>query len=265
VQQTRPDRDDLVRINDKNVKKKSKKNFQKNDDSDTFGSPYDYGSVMHYSATQGGDGTAITLEALKETNGIMGQRNGPSDLDIIKLHLLYQCISGPRNFDAYRANLCTSDCKCWAGATGCNGSNEACQGSLVCSNNKCVEGNGSTGGGTTAGCTDFQGWRDLSCNDCGDYQNNATWCGKYGDSYAGSYMKNAKEACCTCGGGSLAGPTFFTSINFFAGKCLDLYRSDTTNGNFIILSECNGSAAQKWWLDSNGYIRSAVNTNKCSK
>jgi hypothetical protein len=45
--------------------------------------------------------------------------------------------------------------------------------------------------------------------------------------------------------------------------CLDLARADTTNGSPIVLWSCNGSPHQQWTLDSEGYMRSKVNTNKC--
>ena len=45
--------------------------------------------------------------------------------------------------------------------------------------------------------------------------------------------------------------------------CLDLNRGSTTNGNRLILWECNGGANQRWTQDSAGYIRSMINTKKC--
>ena len=45
--------------------------------------------------------------------------------------------------------------------------------------------------------------------------------------------------------------------------CLDLARADTTNTNPIWLWPCNGTPAQQWTIDSEGYIRSQINTNKC--
>jgi hypothetical protein len=45
--------------------------------------------------------------------------------------------------------------------------------------------------------------------------------------------------------------------------CLDLADADTTNGSPIWLWPCNGTPAQQWTLDSEGYIRSQINTNKC--
>merc|ERR1711920_191476 len=77
----------------------------------------------------------------------------------IDIRLLYQCVSGPRNLSQYKSNRCTNDCKCWEGASGCNGNNNACQGSLVCRNNKCVD---SGFGGRTFSPTRNQNRRTLA-------------------------------------------------------------------------------------------------------
>jgi hypothetical protein len=45
--------------------------------------------------------------------------------------------------------------------------------------------------------------------------------------------------------------------------CFDLRNSDTTNGSRLWLHPCNGSPAQQWTRDSQGKLRSAINTNKC--
>jgi len=46
---TRPDRDQYVTILFQNIEDRRRVgNFQKNANSETLGSPYDYGSVMHY-------------------------------------------------------------------------------------------------------------------------------------------------------------------------------------------------------------------------
>lgn len=52
-EQSRPDRDDYVRILWDNIKTKYQSNFQKFRHSliDSFGTPYDYASVMHYPLT----------------------------------------------------------------------------------------------------------------------------------------------------------------------------------------------------------------------
>ena len=49
----------------------------------------------------------------------------------------------------------------------------------------------------------------------------------------------------------------------FPSMCLDLSRSNAENMNDIWLYRCNGTPAQKWKLDSNGFLRSQVNPSKC--
>jgi hypothetical protein len=45
--------------------------------------------------------------------------------------------------------------------------------------------------------------------------------------------------------------------------CFDLANGDTTNGTPIWLWPCNGTNAQHWTIDSEHYIRSKIDTNKC--
>jgi hypothetical protein len=99
---------------------------------------------MHYGkddfSSNGGD----TISAPQE----IGQRNEADKEGIRQVLLLYQCRSSPRSVAQYETNPCTSDCKCWDGAMGCNGDSNACQGELVCSaNNQCVQPEGDGGGG----------------------------------------------------------------------------------------------------------------------
>ena len=104
---------------------------------DNLESPYDYGSLMHDYADDFSTGSG----AMRGPPGVtLGQLDGPTDLDILKLRLLYQCDSGPRNMSDYLESLCTEDCKCWEQAMGCQSQDEACQGDLICRSNQCVAG-----------------------------------------------------------------------------------------------------------------------------
>lgn len=59
-------------------------------------------------------------------------------------------------------------------------------------------------------------------------------------------------------------PSYVSYTNgAYSNKCLDLSHADKTNGNDIWLWPCNGTSAQKWKLDSNGFLRSQLNQNKC--
>lgn len=49
-----------------------------------------------------------------------------------------------------------------------------------------------------------------------------------------------------------------------SGLCMDVDHSNTANGTNVRLWSCNGTNAQKWYYDAaNGYLRSALNSNKC--
>lgn len=136
-EQSRPDRDQYVTINNGNIRAGAENNFKERSNSNTLGTPYDYQSVMHYGATYFTNNGRPTITT--KTGEKIGQRKGATDSDLEKIRLLYQCKSGPRSLNDYKANMCTSDCPCWLDAVGCN-KDSACQGSMVCKNSKCIEG-----------------------------------------------------------------------------------------------------------------------------
>ena len=191
-EQSRPDRDSFVTINLQNIQPGRESNFEKRTASNNLGSQYDYGSVMHYGERAFSKNGQTTISAPQN----IGQRDGADEEDILQMRLLYQCTSGARSVAQYNANRCSSDCKCWEAASGCNGNSDACQGALVCSNDRCVQPN--TGGS----CNDSPtGWYDAdgSDYDC-DWYGQGTNCNQHGDGYA-NFGKTANEACCACGGG----------------------------------------------------------------
>jgi hypothetical protein len=256
-----------VTINFANIDpKKVDPNFLKRQDN-VLGAPYDFGSIMHYGRTD----FAINpnIATITSKNGAsFGQRDRASDQDIVDLRLMYQCLSGPRALNSYNANLCTSDCKCWEEASGCNGDDAACRGDLKCENNMCVKGGGgggSTGGGS-GGCSDVpSGWQDSDGDSCQGYADN-NWCEEFGDDFA-SDGKTANQACCTCGGGSNNGAVFIQLRNTQdSNLCIDVKYGSTTDGTAIFHSPCNtlnGGATQLWFFDANSYVRSAIDINKC--
>lgn len=94
-EQSRSDRDDYVTINWDNIKKGHSHNFRKEVNTNNQGQPYDYGSLMHYGSTEFGVwgilGPKKTISPKR--NGVkIGQRNGPSDIDIKEIRLLYKCL-----------------------------------------------------------------------------------------------------------------------------------------------------------------------------
>ncbi|XP_056150157.1 low choriolytic enzyme-like [Lampris incognitus] len=88
---TRPDRDQYVRINWEYVRDYTTINFQKKD-SNIMNMPYDYASVMHYersafSSVYGKE----TITPIPDPTVAIGQRDGMSKLDIIKVNTIYKC------------------------------------------------------------------------------------------------------------------------------------------------------------------------------
>ncbi|CAF1533517.1 unnamed protein product [Adineta ricciae] len=92
-EQSRPDRDDYVSIQWENIINGL---FNHNeDDIDTLGLPYDYGSVMHYEAnafTSNGQPTIISKRNLTTP---LGQRVGMSSIDIAEVQRYYGCLLAP--------------------------------------------------------------------------------------------------------------------------------------------------------------------------
>ena len=57
---------------------------------DSYGFPYDYQSMMHYSATAFGNGNGTVIEVLDKSKKI-GQKRGFSQIDVAQINKMYQC------------------------------------------------------------------------------------------------------------------------------------------------------------------------------
>jgi len=200
-EQSRPDRDDYVTIVEENIIPGRENNFRKQSTTtdNTRGSPYDYGSVMHYRKNGwsiNGEDTIITPNG----EGI-GQRIGASQSDIIEIRLHYQCSTGPRNFTEYNESPCTDDCKCWAQAIGCGADDNACQGSLVCPNNQCISSTPTAAPTTRIACDDsIDDWKS-KYGDCSTYakgQTNHAFCETDTDRNKDILASEACSECLLC-------------------------------------------------------------------
>jgi hypothetical protein len=62
---------------------------------------------------------------------------------------------------------------------------------------------------------------------------------------------------------SVTKDTWLFKANIY--KCVDLLGGDTTNGNLIVIWDCNNGPSQQWHYDpfKSGYIRYAGNPSKC--
>ncbi|XP_063745671.1 hatching enzyme 1.2-like isoform X2 [Eleginops maclovinus] len=88
---TRSDRDRYVRINWKNIPSASVNNFNKMN-TNNLNTPYDYSSVMHYGRTFFASAFgADTITPIPDSSVPIGQRNGMSYIDIVRINKLYEC------------------------------------------------------------------------------------------------------------------------------------------------------------------------------
>uniref|UniRef100_A0A4W6F5A2 Metalloendopeptidase n=1 Tax=Lates calcarifer TaxID=8187 RepID=A0A4W6F5A2_LATCA len=79
-----------VKINWENIHEYFAYNFDKKD-TDNLNTPYDYSSVMHYGKTAFGINGLETITPIPDPSAPIGQRNGLSDIDILRINRLYQC------------------------------------------------------------------------------------------------------------------------------------------------------------------------------
>jgi len=132
-EQSRPDRDQYVRINFQNIRSGLAGQFRKASASQVqvFGQPYDYKSVMHYSeyAFSIDRRRLKTIEAI---NGIspLGQRDGFSQIDIKKLNALYECPSGETDASTAATDVSTASTEASTAATGATTESPDCEDAL---------------------------------------------------------------------------------------------------------------------------------------
>ncbi|CAG0904413.1 unnamed protein product [Cyprideis torosa] len=90
----RPDRDNFVTIHWDQIYSDYQYAFYKREsyEVNSFGSPYDYGSVMHYEDWAFQIGTLPTITS-KPPGITLGQRNGFSEQDVVQINKLYGCSS----------------------------------------------------------------------------------------------------------------------------------------------------------------------------
>ncbi|CAM4657695.1 unnamed protein product [Leuciscus chuanchicus] len=90
-EQTRSDRDKYVRINFKNISPDMAYNFQKQN-TNNQNTPYDYGSIMHYGRTAFAIQPWLeTITPIPDTTVEIGQRQGLSKIDVLRIQKLYGC------------------------------------------------------------------------------------------------------------------------------------------------------------------------------
>ncbi|CAF1498338.1 unnamed protein product [Adineta steineri] len=94
-EQSRPDRDEYITVNYANMDPSKTHNFNKYVWGSTAlnqNTPYDYGSIMHYSAS-GFSNNGLPTITPKDPNAKIGQRVSLSAIDIAEVRALYKCSS----------------------------------------------------------------------------------------------------------------------------------------------------------------------------
>ncbi|XP_023281314.1 low choriolytic enzyme-like [Seriola lalandi dorsalis] len=89
-EQTRSDRDEHVRILLENVIPGMEHNFRKIN-TRNLGTPYDYGSVMHYGRFAFSRNREATIIPIPDRNAVIGRAEQMSPVDILRVNRLYRC------------------------------------------------------------------------------------------------------------------------------------------------------------------------------
>ena len=91
-EQSRPDRDEYIKVHPNNILAGRVHNFNKETTSsvDSLGVTYDFNSIMHYSAYAFSKSRSVKTMTSKEPNIPLGRSSGLSPLDIIQTQLLYK-------------------------------------------------------------------------------------------------------------------------------------------------------------------------------
>ncbi|XP_074541078.1 low choriolytic enzyme-like [Halichoeres trimaculatus] len=86
----RSDRDQYVKIHWGNFYNYYAINFRKKD-TNNLNTPYDYSSIMHYGRTAFGHLGAETITPIPDASVPIGQREGLSEIDVLRINRLYKC------------------------------------------------------------------------------------------------------------------------------------------------------------------------------
>mmetsp|Transcript_280 Transcript_280/g.674 ORF Transcript_280/g.674 Transcript_280/m.674 type:complete len:391 (-) Transcript_280:186-1358(-) len=96
---SRPDRDEFVEVLVDNIDPENLDQYAKEDAAivNLLDTPYDYGSIMHYSNQTFAISDLPTMVALPPNEGVeFGQRDGLSELDIERLNKMHNCVAPGR-------------------------------------------------------------------------------------------------------------------------------------------------------------------------
>jgi len=155
-EQTRPDRDEYVRIHEQNITPRNRFNFKKYNWQmiNAYGVPYDYESIMHYGGRAFSSNRQLTIETLDpKYQNVIGNRQGISFLDVKLINLMYDCNKKCQKKTCPGDGFVGKDCKCW-----CRGPSRT-QPAVYCDTKRPVNG-GNTNTNTNNGGSPTTGDRD---------------------------------------------------------------------------------------------------------
>ncbi|XP_074662890.1 uncharacterized protein LOC141915299 [Tubulanus polymorphus] len=115
-EQTRPDREQFVTLNDDNIAPSMTFNFKLYnwETIKDYGVPYDYSSIMHYGQYSFSKNGESTMDAVdKKYQEVMGNRKGFSFRDVKVANLMYDCAAHCPQKRCPGEGFVGKDCKCW--------------------------------------------------------------------------------------------------------------------------------------------------------
>ena len=123
-EQSRPDRDSYLNIYWQNIPSGLRSQFQKYNEINSLGNPYDYRSVMHYDKTAFGNRKITMLPTNRYYENLIGTGAGLSRQDIKQFNQLYKCpaYDGRNGWPKEPTNRCydtSSYCDMWKYDSGC--------------------------------------------------------------------------------------------------------------------------------------------------
>lgn len=92
-EQVRPDRDDYVYVQEKNIRQNMLFNFKKLEPSDVYdmGTPYDFSSMLHYDSNSFSANGKPTMININHPTKLISGREGPTPTDKKEINMMYKC------------------------------------------------------------------------------------------------------------------------------------------------------------------------------
>ncbi|XP_068675014.1 hatching enzyme 1.2-like [Montipora foliosa] len=108
---TRPDRDKFVKILWNNIQNEHVKQFEilTKGAVSSFGQPYDFQSIMHYSNKAFSKNGRDTIQSIADPSMQLGNANSLSAVDVLQINLLYRCPEALKQVENYAVTVYTGN------------------------------------------------------------------------------------------------------------------------------------------------------------